>query len=149
MKNKKTRLGINRKIVDTFHNLMLIVMLHSSFVAPSQNLISAYFSKSKPNTYMGSNNLQNESYQPSTGDKINHTSFLNNKSKATIGNHIENFNNSASSNFKIESDIQSGVIGVSNNNPLDDATDNLFKFTIENLPHSSAKVFLKYENHPN
>ncbi len=145
MKNKKTRLGINRKIVDTFHNLMLIVMLHSSFVAPSQNLISAYFSKSKPNTYMGSNNLQNESYQPSTGDKINHTSFLNNKSKATIGNHIENFNNSASSNFKIESDIQSGVIGVSNNNPLDDATDNLFKFTIENLPHSSAKVFLKYD----
>jgi len=120
-------------------------MLHSSFVAPSQNLISAYFSKSKPNTYMGSSNLQNESYQPSTGDKINHTSFLNNKSKATIGNHIENFNNSASSNFKIESDIQSGVIGVSNNNPLDDATDNLFKFTIENLPHSSAKVFLKYD----
>lgn len=145
MKDKKTRLGINRKIVDTFHNLILIVMLHSSFVAPSQNLISAYFSKSKPNTYIGSSNLQNESYQHSTGDKINHTGFLNKKNKTAINNLTENFIISASSNFKIESDIQSGVIGVSNNNPLDDATDNLFKFTIDNLPHNTAKVYLKYD----
>lgn len=145
MKDKKTRLGINRKIVDTFHKLMLIVMLHSSFVAPSQNLISNYFNNSKPNTYIGSSNIQDDRNQTSTAGKINNNGFLNNKNKATVKNANENFRNSASSNFKIESDIQSGVIGVSNNNPLDDATDNLFKFTIDNLPHSSAKVFLKYD----
>lgn len=145
MKYKKTRLGINRKIVDTFHKFMLIVMLHSSFVAPSQNLISDYFNNSKPIAYIGSNNIQDDRNQTSTAGKINNNGFLNNKNKATVKNANENFRNSASSNFKIESDIQSGVIGVSNNNPLDDATDNLFKFTIDNLPHSSAKVFLKYD----
>jgi RHS repeat-associated protein len=145
MKDKKTRLGINQKIVDTFHKFMLIVMLHSSFVAPSQSLISDYFNNSKQIAYIGSSNIQDDRNQTSTAGKINNNGFLNNKNKATVKNANENFRNSASSNFKIESDIQSGVIGVSNNNPLDDATDNLFKFTIENLPHSSAKVFLKYD----
>ena len=61
MEVKKARLGMNQKIVNVFHKLMLIVILHSSFVAPSQNLIIEYYNRSNSNIYIGSSYNNEES----------------------------------------------------------------------------------------
>lgn len=145
MEDNKTRLGLNQKIVNVFHKLMLIVILHSSFVAPSQNLIIDYFNNTEPNKYIGSVDNYNEIQNLSNDKKNSSNKFFKNGRLSTVINSRENLVASSVSTFQIESDIESGVVGVSNQNPLDDATDNLFKFKIKELPSKNAKVFLRYD----
>lgn len=145
MEDNKTTLGLNQKIVNVFHKLMLIVILHSSFVAPSQNLIIDYLNNPEPHVYIGSIYNNDDSQKVSTEKKNYSSKFLDNKKASTIINYKKSSVINSLSNFQIESDIELGIIGASNQNPLDDVTDNLFKFNIKELPNKDVKVFLKYE----
>ena len=142
MENKKTVLGVNKKLVTAFHKLMLITILHSSFIAPSQHLLIDYFNAPTPTKYIGTASIYENPINEIDG--LDNNTIENKKAIDKI-DLIETIKNESNADFYIASDIKEGVIGVSNTNPLDDATDNLFKFTIANLPQNTAKVFLKYD----
>jgi len=139
MENRNKVLGINKKVVNCFHRIMLIAILHNTIIAPSQNLILAYKNYKEPNIYAGS----------SFKDEKDLSAKGNTTDKATAKQKVTNYSNSnfgvkKAIGYSLNSDIKYGVIGVSNSSPLDDAKDNLFKFYIKELPFNS-KVFLTYE----
>ncbi len=143
MENRIKFLGINKKTVVFFHRIMIIAMLHSTFIAPSQSLIeSAYGYKSinydnfkSKNTRVLNENVRNSNIATNQ----NFPSIVYNK----ISNRIPV--KKELKDYKINSDIKEGLIGVSNTNPLDDVKDNLFKFDIKELPNQNIKTYLTYE----
>ncbi len=148
MENRKTIFGVNRKVVLFFHRLMLIVMLHATVVAPSQTLINdCYFPRKIKSYYAGSYS----STISNNGTNTNVSSFnpllLAKKYRSTSSSTNTNLipNNNLSNSYFINADINEGIIGVSNTNPLDDAKDNLFKFYIKNLPIQNFRTYLTYE----
>ncbi len=137
---------IQNKAVVIAHKMMLIIMLHSSFIAPSQSLISAYINRVPPLRYLGSSLPNyNTSLNETQSNLINNPYNKNN----IVGQSTNGYNNSKplinSNNIVIPFDIQHGVIGVSKQNPLDDPKDNFFKFTLDNKPESKKRYFLSYE----
>lgn len=145
MENRTKVLGINKKVVTVVNKIMLIVMLHSALLAPSQNMIvDAYGpTRNKHYSYYGAS-----SHSPEIIRKDNKPSEINNNNQAYIKEtnlRKSNKNESNSGTFSIASDVIEGVIGISNSSPLDDAKDNLFKFYIKQMPSKSVKVYLKYD----
>ena len=147
MENRKTIFGVNRKVVLFFHRLMLVAMLHASVVAPSQSLINNYINPNRSMTYYSSSNystINNNATKTTTA--INPFLFANKNSHKTDTDTAGlDKKNSYFNNYSISSDIKEGVIGMSKGNPLDDATDNLFKFSINELPNIAVKAYVVYE----
>ena len=57
MENRKNTLGINRKTMLVFHRIMLVAILHNSFLAPCQSMIQAQYGSHELNyNYFTSNN---------------------------------------------------------------------------------------------
>ena len=145
MENRNKIFGINRKIVLIFHRIMLIAMLHSTFIAPSQSLILAAYGPNRNRIF-----ISNSNYYSNTVNKNNEEERKYINSKLPQKNNSEYLHSNTNSNnnllsFKIDADINEGVIGVSNLNPLDDAKDNLFKFQINEIPNSETKAYLTYD----
>jgi hypothetical protein len=146
MKNITKPTKIQNKAVAIAHKIMLVAMLHSSFIAPSQSLISAYINRVSPLHYLGSS-LPN--YNTSLNE--NQTKLIDNpyKQESKVDNASDAINNTlpqlGSNNTVIPFDIQHGIIGVSKQNPLDDPKDNLFKFSLITQPESKKRYFLSYE----
>lgn len=147
MENRKTIFGVNRKVVLFFHRLMLVAMLHASVVAPSQSLINNYINPNRSMAYYSSSNcstINNNATKTTTA--INPFLLANKNSHKTDTDSAGlDKKNSYFNNYSISSDIKEGVIGMSKGNPLDDATDNLFKFSINELPNIAVKAYVVYE----
>lgn len=135
----------NRAVVIA-HKMMLIIMLHSSFIAPSQSLISAYINRVPPLRYLGSSLPNyNTSLNETQSNLINNPHYNQN----IVGLTTNGYNISKpllnSNKTVIPFDIQHGLIGVSKQNPLDDPKDNFFKFILDNKPEFKKRYFLSYE----
>ncbi|MDR6969251.1 RHS repeat-associated protein [Flavobacterium arsenatis] len=128
-----------RKIV---YNIMLFSMLYSSFVAPAQELVYAYFNQEEGLHYKGfreaaEDNPQMDANHPDeeavkTPTEEPYAPFA----KRSFSEPLEHV---------MTSDIKHGFIGVTNEKPLDDASDNIFKVFIKDMPEEQAKVYLTYE----
>jgi RHS repeat-associated protein len=146
MENRNTTFGVNNKILNAFHKIMLIAILHSSFIAPSQNLFFGYLNYKEPLRYSGSvlNNAQRTTIQNQLLNNFN--PFHNNRAaSANLQNIVVANNAPLNQHYTVSSDIPSGFIGVSKQKPLDDARDNLFKVYLKELPASPGRVYLTYE----
>ncbi len=146
MENRKKIFGVNRNIVLFFHKIMLFGVLHMSFVAPSQTMINDYFNTEVHLRYLGSSlthRLEINNDVKEAGDSSTKKSFFNpiqlQKNKWYIHDEKE------APNYTIKSDLEIGVIGVTKENPLDNASDNIFKFSIAKLPNSKSRVYLSYD----
>ena len=82
---------IQNKAVVIAHKMMLIIMLHSSFIAPSQSLISAYINRVPPLRYLGSSLPNyNTSLNETQTNSINNPYYKNN----IVGQSTNGYNNS-------------------------------------------------------
>lgn len=155
MKDTRRTIGLKKNIIDKVHSIMLVAILHSSFIAPSQTMLSDYFNLDRraPLCYNGSR-LNEESTINSNNQNNNNTIFNgtmplihNNKTSNTILFKKNPFSPKAGTGqaYYLKSDIDYGFIGVSKEKPLDDPADNLFKFYFKDLPQDNAKAFLTYE----
>jgi hypothetical protein len=149
MENRKRILGIKRNVVVLAHKIMLVTILHSSFIASSQTMIIDYFNTTTPLRYKGSSLINytssNNSSIPSqpvalSNNSIPNTRYFTNQNSAKIVEPKIDF-----SNYVVSSDIKQGLIGVTKEHPLDDVSDNLFKFYLNQLPQSQAKIYISYE----
>ena len=145
---KNTNLNQRNSINTFIHWVMLITFLHSSLVAPSQNLIVAYYNLKPVTKYKGSSLKDayiglNTSNSTSTTKSVLSDDYKNNDDKTKVKEAIVHSSNV--SNYFIKTDIISGIIGVTKENALDDATDNLFKFFVQELPKVDTKIYLTYE----
>lgn len=153
MQTRKTIFGINIKAITLFHKIMLLAILHSSFIAPSQTMIVDYFHYTASLKYKGSclDSYASISTTPSITDIKTKSSTPNIRlstkieEKIGIAKTISKENTPLITNYTFVSDIQQGTIGVTNESPLDDTSDNLFKFSINQLPSSNSKVYLSYQ----
>ena len=125
MENRTKILGIKRGRVAFFHKIMLIAMLHSTLIAPSQQLINDVYGPGRTNRSLIYNvnqqRVKNELEKSSGIEDI----FKEKDRSSIILNQKEG---SPLTRFEINSDIKGGIIGVSNTSPIDDSRDNLFKF---------------------
>ncbi len=129
---------IIKKIV---YNVMLVSMLHSSFVAPAQEMAYVYFTKQEGLYYKGYRLLQEENFQDTPYRE--ETAMNDPQEKQYNIPSTEVF--SGIKENTVLSDVHHGFIGITKENPLDDPKDNLFKFFIEDLPAKQSKVYLTYE----
>lgn len=143
MENRNKILDINRKALIVFHRVILIAILHSTFVAPCQPMLQDVYGSRKIdyNNYATSNNgTINTIYKNNQNDLVTNGMQKKYSKDTTLlsnGNELKN--------YQIEADINEGIIGISNTNPLDDVKDNLFKFFIKDLPNENIKTFLTYD----
>lgn len=138
---------MNKKVAYLVYDIMLFSMLHSSFIAPIQEI---YFDNSSYKTLeYGASRI------PLTEKKVPVQNFCSPAiacsyastpghaapiSTATLDKHSKPF-----SYYALLSDLAEGRIGVSKEFPLDDPSDNLFKINITTLPTAEDKVLLSYE----
>ncbi len=146
MKKTTNPTKIQNKAVAIAHKIMLVAMLHSSFIAPSQSLISAYINRVPPLHYLGSSLPNyNTSLNESQTNLINNPYYKQNIAGQTTKASNKALPQLGSNNTVIPFDIQHGIIGVSKQNPLDDPKDNLFKFSLITRPELKKRYFLSYE----
>ena len=147
MENSTKTLGMNKKVVNLFHKILLIAMLHNTFVAPSQNMLNAYFNyKGQIMHYKGNSlpmlkqvNLGSPTINLSNSTKNNSIEVSKNKSNSVLNK------NTFDADLNYLSDVKEGIIGVTKEIPLDNPSDNLFKFNVGDLPNNYDKVILKYD----
>lgn len=140
--------GINKKIVKTVHGIMLFAMLHSSFVAPAQQLLIAYLdiqSDAKPTTKKPaiipvSKKDANRPATPSLSQPEE------DDTTARFANTAPAVTNKTENNSDPQGKDRISLIGISDEFPLDDPSDNLFKIEIDkqNLK-TTDRVFLTYD----
>lgn len=145
MEYNSYNLGINKRIGKFLHRVVLIVMLHSSFIAPSQLMFSDYFTFKSFLSYfnkpVGNDkpvNNENEDLEILKKDKEDKQSAFESKmpiKKSTLSYSFDT----------VTADIDHGIIGVSKEKPLDYAGDNIFKFQLAAMPNAGFKAFLSYE----
>ncbi|MEO8235768.1 MAG: SpvB/TcaC N-terminal domain-containing protein [Flavobacterium sp.] len=145
MKNHNSNMGIKNSVNAVLHRVALIAMLHSSFVAPSQNIIEGYLNLIPSREYKGSS-LKDS---PLVSNTTESESVLKIKTGATVptNNGIVKIyrDKKILNHFEIKTDIVSGIIGSTKENPLDDPNDNLFKFFINQELPANTNAYLTYE----
>ena len=142
-------LEVSKKIIKGMHYFMLFIMLHITFIVPAHEAALVYretFKTLKLHSYLSFILPNKEKYNTSL---ITTTPFIKNRvsPKKII---LNNFNKTLSTNISnevsiINADLKEGIIGVSKTIPMDNPSDNLFKFTINEMPSIGDKVVLKYE----
>ena len=145
MEYNNYNLGINKRIGRFLHKILLIVMLHSSFIAPSQLMFSDYFTSERFLSYFNEsvkNDNTEDSKRESLEDAKNNKENLKSVSqlKTTIKKEAPFYNYDS-----LTADIDHGIIGVSKEKPLDYAGDNIFKFQLAAVPNTALKAYLSYE----
>lgn len=129
------------------HYVLLLTMLHATFIAPAQNIVEAYFNSKPYAAYYG---LQYPVYLDSSKavneETANERVMAANTGEATIKNrNYAKAPQKSYTRFSVKADIESGFIGVSKERPLDDPSDNLFKFQVQSVPAGAYKAYLTYE----
>lgn len=145
MQKRTTILGVKATTVKAIHKVMLFAILHSSFIAPSQNMILDYLNYEAPLKYKGSalkESSQNKNQKAILNQDSKSNSILKSGTIQKLAQKKERVENT---NYIVSADIKQGSIGVSISEPLDDPNDNLFKVYLEKLPSSNTKVYLTYE----
>ncbi|HRZ32036.1 MAG TPA: SpvB/TcaC N-terminal domain-containing protein, partial [Flavobacterium sp.] len=144
MKNSERTIvfGFNRKVMEIIHCVMLIGMLHSSFIAPAQPIIWEFFNGNKAkHTHSSSTAFDSQDSVLSTtlrkSDSELQKSIIQHENVNLLKEKIEQ-------KTYFQADIFDGFIGVSEDKPLDDAKDNLFKITLDEVP-THGKIYLQYE----
>ncbi len=141
--NRSTVMGVNKRIANVVQNIMLFGMLHSTFVAPAQAILFDYFNAPPPIVTKWGTFYQDKQTDVAIdllaeSDEIN----IRESSEVFLPEIISS--ESKNNNLVYYSDIEKGFIGLSEQNPMDDARDNLFILDIDNIPHN-ARAYLKYE----
>ena len=151
--SKNRTFGINNYVIKAMHYFILIIMLHITFIVPAQNVSLAYKKVFKTLKSQGNFN-QNNYFQlvnnGSTESNIiyqNQSNSIDNSLNITAQNNVvnETIKNSFKNKSVISSDLKEGIIGVSKSVPMDNPSDNLFKFTLNEIPSNQQKVLLTYE----
>ncbi|WP_291151923.1 RHS repeat-associated core domain-containing protein [Flavobacterium sp. UBA7680] len=147
MQNRTTTFGVKRNVLNIFHRLMLLAILHSSFIAPSQNLITASLNYKEPLSYKGYLLNKEETKMEAPINSILNGKNLIEEANIPVNSNSESKskNEDLNAHYSVPSDITSGFIGVSKEKPLDDSSDNLFKVHLKDLPTTNSKVYLTYE----
>ncbi|MFN5774306.1 hypothetical protein [Flavobacterium sp.] len=120
--NQKSKtFGINNKVLKGMHYVMLLIMLHITFVAPAQGIILAYkqgFAIQSGNFQIGQNDFNGRT---SRGNQ--HENLPNNRNTTVINDESQNSILSAKEVREeiniIESDLKEGNIGISKSVPMD------------------------------
>ena len=120
LKSQSKKRALIKSIIS---KLLLIISLHWSFVSPAMPLI---------------NNLREVNHNNKTGKSIRTI----NKQK---NNDNINILSKDSESIFYYPDIQHGFIGTSEKKPIDNPIDNLFVFSIDELPKNQSKVYLEYD----
>ena len=144
------KLGMNKKITKGMHYFMLFIMLHITFIVPAHEVAIVYketFNRIKLHTNLS---LILPNSDKSTISPIVTSPMVQNgvsTKKLIIKNNKEVLSTTNGSNEVsiINADLKEGIIGISKTIPMDNPSDNLFKFTINEMPSMGDKVVLKYE----
>ncbi|KGO87064.1 hypothetical protein Q765_07580 [Flavobacterium rivuli WB 3.3-2 = DSM 21788] len=147
MEYNKNYFTVKGKFIALIHRVVLVAMLHSTFVAPAQGIINAYINKRDRHTIYsytdGSKNLP---------EIINQSATLGQKPYANLNpSFIKQVQPAIYDNVNrvlkkiLPADLKEGIIGISQEMPIDNPADNLFKVTINDLPTLNSKVYITYE----
>jgi RHS repeat-associated protein len=143
MKSTKTPFGIGKSFAKFVQNLMVVVMVQSTVLSTSQEMLYDYFhnNRHEPLRYKGDADLV------TTPDIA-----LPNKGSNTMPSvlpshsHVQRpYAMELAFENVFKSDIDHGVIGVDKDNPLDSAADNIFKIQLNRLPTAGEKAYLVYD----
>lgn len=146
MYNKSQKsLGIPTKVYKVIHRIALIAILHSTLIAPSQNLMHEYYKikTAKINKgYVGSNLLTFSDYN----DLFDKTYAVENNQPNVVPQKriVLKEKPSGFSNRYFYSDVKIGSIGKSSKVNFDDPSDNVFNFNFNKKQVANTTVFLKY-----
>ena len=135
------------KVKKVLHYVMLVAMLHSSVVAPCQEMFIGYLNLKQPLRYTGKYPISTATENP-VADLVS-----DNKVPASrIKNDQSNFLKSADvagvvklARINLNADIKNGHIGVTKEQPSDNAKDNIFKFDFNQASLKNAKAYLVYD----
>ncbi|WP_211219581.1 SpvB/TcaC N-terminal domain-containing protein [Flavobacterium subsaxonicum] len=122
-------------------------MLHSTFVAPAQGIINAYLNKQQGLTYQGSYLNKSNNLTDSAAGMQNlgiTTGALVNVKPAKAPLHFPGKYVNTAGRVIATADIDEGIIGVSEDKPIDNPSDNLFKLNIPFIPEGS-RAYLTYD----
>ncbi|WP_347067711.1 RHS repeat-associated core domain-containing protein [Flavobacterium sp. WV_118_3] len=140
--------GIKKNVFQTVHYIVLIGMLHSTFVAPAQGILEAYFKPSNIQYYAGSMAKKHPERLFGNSD----TTTLSNQvgqiktEPIRVSDDISTVKTVTTAVKQWVADIPSGIIGSTKEMPMDSPSDNVFKFNIDALPDSrDYNVYLKYD----
>lgn len=138
-------LGVSNKIWKTIHYFIVIIMLQSSFIAPSQTIYKRYNELfSSPNVFLPllTNPIVSDSYTEDTTNDIE----LENEQKIESKKSNTVYDKVKTESTIFYSDIVLGSIGFDNQMGFDNPKDNLFKINLSkaNLD-ANKKYILEYE----
>ena len=143
--NRTKTLGVSNKIWKTIHYFIVIVMLQSSFIAPSQTIFKKYNELfSNQNVFLPLLN------NPVVADSFSEdeTKNMNVSNKEVIGAEKSTtlYDNIKTESTIFYSDIVLGSIGYDNQMGFDNPKDNLFKINLsETVLDANKKYILEYE----
>lgn len=141
----KISLFNKKKALSFIHKMVLVAMLHSTFIAPSQEMIFDYLEHEDRALHYKGSKLSNYAPIDTSDHLIPSSSSLEKASSVSVSTDVADNRKDDAQKIIYPADIELGVIGASKDKPIDDPADNLFKFYIgENLP-AGRKVFLRYE----
>lgn len=143
LNNHNTKNAVAKKII---YNVMLLTMLHSSFVAPAQNMLQAYFNKKEGLHYKGFREFQKEN-TPVLAEQGDTDRAHEGEGRSEVEKNpaIKKLPLVANNLNVMMADIGHGYIGITKTNLLDDVKDNIFTVMVSQLPNEHTKVFLTYE----
>lgn len=139
-------LFFNKRFFKTLNYIVLFTMLHSTFVAPAQGIISAYLHKQDRHFYKGLGYMGHETAPVGRSGQQNQllpSAPVNYSPVANFQPH-GNTRPSMGMAMRVLADLKEGVIGICKERPVDSPSDNLFRLTIESVPQNS-KAYLSYE----
>ncbi|CAM3431281.1 hypothetical protein FLLO111716_09880 [Flavobacterium longum] len=139
--------AVRSAFVNFFRGFTSIVIIQSTLLSTSQEMLSDYFSCdwSKPLCYKGSdlNAGMYESQSDIQEHSNQHTDAkVQNAGGKTAGHHYQFV---GARRDKFDSNLQHGYIGTDLQNPLDDARDNIFTVDLAHVPSHDEVAFLEYD----
>jgi hypothetical protein len=143
-------LGIKKNIVTAMHKVMLIAILHSTFVAPCQGMYNDFFSDKNQLVYKGFSEMYSKTNAdendllktvvPVSNSVVSNRNIVPVVVKKTVVNPFKQ-----RANYFVEADVKIGFIGVTKEQPMDNPADNLFKLIVDEFPVATSRVFLTYD----
>ncbi|WP_445455748.1 SpvB/TcaC N-terminal domain-containing protein [Flavobacterium sp. HNIBRBA15423] len=143
--NRTKTLGVSNKIWKTIHYFIVIVMLQSSFIAPSQTIFKKYNELfSNQNVFLPL--LNNPVVADSFSEDETKNMDVSNKEMIGAEKSTTLYDNIKTESTIFYSDIVLGSIGYDNQMGFDNPKDNLFKINLsETILGANKKYILEYE----
>lgn len=142
MLSYKRRYRLRNRLQAILHHIILVVMLHNTFVAPAQGILEAYFHNEDP--YLQRFPVSGNAASAYSLESPSTTLTALGKSAGASARY-ENKGISSPKIITISSLDKEGVIGVSAGQPVDSPYDNVFRLKIDQLPEFGFKAYLRYE----